>query len=222
MPILRSLEVRIQPGRRQEWGAFIRDVKKVVDKHGAPARVLQLQFGGHPGTAIVSVACNSWEELAARTEKVNADPDYLALMASGAKTPGFPYAEAVEVRLLEDITAEVGGASTSLESAQTIQVISMRLLPGKRAKQLEIIRQIREARTGSGLPVSTILQTAAGAANVLLIARPYASLQAWAKDRATPELAGVVDILQRAQSDPQGPYVEPISTRVFSDITAQL
>ena len=96
----------------------------------------------------------------------------------------------------------------------------MRVLPGKRAKQLEVIRQIREARSGAGLPVSNVMQTVAGAANVLLIARPYPNLSAWAKDRAAGELKGVTDILERAQAD--GPYSEAIATRVLSDITSQL
>lgn len=220
MPIFRSLEVQIAPGRRQQWGAFIRDVKKIVDKYGSPLRVLGLQFGGHPGTAIVSAVAETFEQVAARSEKVNADPEYQALMARGSQLVGFPYADAVEVRLLEDITAQVGGARAPVETSQVLQVIAMRVLPGKLAKQLELIRQIREARAGAGRPVSNVLQSVAGAANVLLVARPYANLQAWAKDRDAGELQGVIDILQRAQAD--GPYSEPIATRVYSDITSQL
>src|SRR5262245_22964722 len=186
MPILRSLEVRILPGRRQQWLAFIKDVKSIVDKYGSPLRVLQLQFGGHPGTAIVSATADDWEQLVTRTEKVNADPEFQALQTKSAQLSGFPFSEAVEVRLLEDITAEVGGTRAPLETAPVIQAMLQRLLPGKRAKQLEVIRQIREVRAAAGLPLANVMQTVLGNANVLVIARPYANLQAWAKDRATP------------------------------------
>jgi len=185
--------MRMAPGRRPQWGAFIRDVKKVVEKHGSPLRALQLQFGGHPGTALVSAQADNWEQLATRTEKVNADPEMQALMSRSSKLSGVPFSDAVEVRVL----------------------------PGKRAKQIEVIRQIREARTGAGLPVSNVLQTALGStANVLATVRPYANLQAWAKDRATPELKSVTDILQRVQAD--GPYAETLSIRLYTDITNQL
>jgi len=220
MPVLRSLEVRILLGQRQQWGAFIRDVKKVVDKYGSPLRALQLQFGGPPGTAIVTATADDWEQLATRTEKVNADPEMQALIARHSQVSGFPFSDGVEVRVLEDITAEVGGNRAPIETAPVIQVMSQRVLPGKRAKQLEVIRQIREARAGAGLQLSNVMQIVLGSANILLIARPYASLQAWAKDRATPELKSVTDILQRSLTD--GPYVEPIATRLYTDITSQL
>ena len=165
MPILRSLEVRIQPGRRQQWGAFMKEVKKVVDRHGSPLRVLQLQFGGHPGTALSSATADNWEQLATRTEKVAADPDYQALIARSSQLSGFPFADAAEVRLIEDITAEVGGTRAPIETSQVIEVITLRVLPGKRAKLIDIIRQIREVRTGAGLPQFNLLQTVAGAAN---------------------------------------------------------
>ena len=187
-----------------------------------PLRVLQLQFGGHPGTALSSATADNWEQLATRTEKVAADPDYQALIARSSQLSGFPFSDAAEVRIIEDITAEVGGTRAPMETAQVIEVISMRVLPGKRAKLIDLIRQIREARAGAGLPQSNVLQTVVGAANLLSVARPYANLQAWAKDRSTPVPKAVTDIQQRVLADPQGPYSEAIATRVYSDITNQL
>ena len=219
MPILRTLESRIFPGKRQQWGAAIRDVKKIVDKYGPPLRVLQLQFGGHPGTVLISSPAPDWQALAARTQKVNADPDYQAFLKRGAMAE---LAEPVEVRLANDITAEVGGVSDGLVSAQVIQVLATKVLPGKRAKQLEMIRQMREARSAAGLQTANVLEFVAGQAGVVLLAWGYPDLDAWAKDRAAGQPKGAQDILQRVQADPEFPFVEAISTRVYSDITNQL
>jgi len=219
MPILRSMESRIRPGKRQEWGAQIREIKKIVDKYGVALRVLQLQFGGHPGTVLSSSQAEDWAALATRTQQVNADGDYQGILARGTLAE---LADVVEVRLANDITQEVGGTSGALETAQVIQVTSMRILPGRRAKQLEMIRQMREARAGTGSPTATILEQVAGAAGVLHLAWGYANLDAWAKDRAAGPPKGFQDVQQRALADPQFPYSEGIGTRVFTDITQQL
>src|SRR5262245_30057454 len=148
MTILRTLEVRLVPGKRQQWGAGIREVKKIVDRYGAALRVLQLQFGGHPGTLLVSATADDLQALALRTQQINADPDYQAVLARSALGE---LAEAVEVRLSNDITPEVGGQAGALASAQVIQVLTSKILPGRRAKQIEMIRQMREARSAAGL-----------------------------------------------------------------------
>jgi hypothetical protein len=222
MPILRSAEVRVLPGKRQPWGESVRDLKKIVDKHGAALRVLQLQFGGHPGTALISSVAADWETLAARTQAVNGDPAFQAFLAKMAQTPGAPYAEPVEVRLAEDITSEVGGNSTPLEGAQVIQVVSMRVLPGRRAKQLDFIRQMRETRIGTDRTPANVMQLVAGEANVLFLVWGFKDLNAWAKERAAGQPKSAVEILQRVEADPKYPFVEPISMRVFSDITNAL
>jgi hypothetical protein len=222
MPITRTLETKILPGRRSQWGAAMRDVKTIVDKHGAALRLLQLQLGGHPATALAVSEADSWETLATRIARVNADPEYQAYLARAADLPGFPYAEPVEVRVSNDITSEVGGARVSLQEAQIIQVTSLRVLPGRRAKQLELITQLREARSGVGLPTANLLEVVAGQANVLLIVRGYRDLAAWAQDRAAGQPEGQKEIVQRAQADPQYPFADGIATRVFSDITNQL
>ena len=222
MPITRTLESRILPGRRQQWGAAMRDVKKIVDKHGAALRLLQLQFGGHPGTVLAVSEADDWQTLATRVAAVNADSDYLAYLARAADLPGFPYAEPVEVRVSNDITSDVGGARVSIQESAVIQTTSLRVLPGRRAKQLEFISQIRELRLGAGLPTANILEVVAGLANVLLIVRGYRDLAAWAQDRSAGEVKGQKEILQRAQADPLYPFAEGIATRVFVDITYQL
>ena len=219
MAILRSLESRVRAGKRQQWGAIIRDVKKIVDKYGAPLRVLQLQFGGHPGTVLSSTLSEDWAALAARTQKINADPEYQAILARGAIAET---ADVVEVRLANDITAEVGAASNALQGAQVIQVLAMKVLNGKRAKQIETIRQLREARAGAGLVTASLLEQVAGEANVLYVVWGYADLAAWAKDRAAGPAKGFAEIQQRIQADPQFPYSEALGTRVFADITNQL
>jgi hypothetical protein len=222
MPILRATESRILPGRRQQWLEMTRDLKKIVDKHGANLRALELAFGGCPGTVVVSSIHDSWEAVAARNEAISSDKEFQALMASVPKLPGFPFAEPVEVRLSMDITDEVGGSAAPLEDAQVFQLMSMRLRPGKRAKQIDFIRQMREARKGAGEPVGNVLQVAAGDANVLTVVRPYASLAEWAKDRATGESKAAADVAKRAQADPAYPFSDLVAIRVFRNITSQL
>jgi hypothetical protein len=219
MPILRTLEARVFPGKRQQWGAAMLDVKKIVDKYGSPLRVLQLQFGGYPGTVLSSSLADDWQALAARTQQVNADSDYQAFLKRGAMAE---LAETVEVRLANDISVEVGGPSESLASAQVIQVMASRILPGRRAKQIEMIRQMREARSAAGRPTANVLELVAGQAGVLLLAWGYPDLNAWATDRDAGQPKGAQDILQRVLADPEFPFVENLSTRVYSDITNQL
>lgn len=219
MPILRTLEARVLPGRRQQWGALMREVKSIVDKVGAPLRVLQLQLGGDPGTVLTSAIAADWGELAKRTKALNADAAYQAFLARGAMAG---VAELVGVRVAEDITADVGGASEVLPNAQVVQVTSLRLLPGKRGKQIEFIRQMREARKGAGRPTALVLEQVIGDAGVLHLAWGFADLDAWAKDRDAGQVKGAADIQQRALADPQYPYAQGIGTRVYADITSQL
>ena len=219
MPILRSLESRVRPGKRQQWGALMREVKGIVDKHGSPLRVLQLQVGGHPGTVISSTRSEDWADLAKRTKAINADAAYQEFIARGAMAD---VGDAVETRLANDITSEVGGASGVLQNAQIFQVTSMRILPGKRAKQIEFIKQAREVRKGAGLTSATVLEVVAGEAGMLYLAWAYADIDAWAKERAAGQPKGFADLQQRAAADPQWPYSEGVATRVFTDITNQL
>jgi hypothetical protein len=222
MPILRATESRILPGRRQQWLDVTRDLKKIVDKHGANLRALELAFGGYPGTVIISSLHESWEAVAARNEAISADKEFQALMASVPKLPGFPFAEPVEVRLATDITDEVGGGSAPLENAQVIQLMTMRVRPGKRAKQIDFIRQMREARKGAGEPVGNLMQIAAGDASTMSVVRGYASLAEWAKDRAAGESKAAADVAKRAQADSQYPFADLVAIRVFRNITSQL
>ena len=219
MPILRSLEARVLPGKRQQWGALMREIKTIIDKHGAPLRVLQLQLGGNPGTVLSSTLAADWGDLAKRAKALNADAAYQAFLARGAMVD---VAEVVEVRVANDITSEVGSPSDALQNAQIIQVTSQRLLPGKRAKQLEFIKQMREARKGSGMVTATILEQVIGEAGLLHLVWGYADLDAWAKDRAAGAPKGFADIQQRSLADPLWPYSEPVATRVYADITNQL
>ena len=219
MPILRTLEARVLPGKRQQWGAAIRDVKKIVDKYGPPLRVLQLQFGGHPGTVLVSSPAQDLPALATRAQQINADRDYQALIRQGAIAE---LAEVVEVRLAKDVTDEVGGSSDGLVSAQVIQVLAAKILPGRRGKQLEMIRQMREARSAAGLQTANVLEIIAGQTGVVLLGWGYPDLSAWAKDRAAGQPKGAQDVLQRVSSDPEFPFAENVYTRVYVDITNQL
>ena len=222
MPILRSVEVRVLPGKRQQWRQSVREIKSIVDNHGAALRVLQLQFGGHPGTALVSSLAEDWETLAARTQAINADASYQAFLAKAEQAPGAPYAEPVETRLANDITSELGAVSTPLENAQVIQVLSMRILPGRRAKMLEFVRQMREAREAGKLQPANLMQLVAGDPNVMFVVWGYADINAWAKDRAAGQPKGALDVQKHAESDPKFPYSETISMRVYSDITKAL
>jgi hypothetical protein len=219
MPILRSLEARVRPGKRQQWGALMREVKSIVDKHGAPLRVLQLQLGGNPGTVLSSTLATDWADLAKRAKALNADAAYQAFLARGAMVD---VADVVEVRLANDITSEVGSPGDALQNAQIIQVTSLRLLAGKRAKQIELIKQMREARKGAGLVTATILEQIVGEAGLLHIVWGYADIDAWAKDRSAGAPKGFAEIQQRASADPQWPFSEPVATRVYADITNQL
>jgi hypothetical protein len=219
MPILRSLEARVRPGKRQQWGALMKEVKSIVDKHGAALRVLQLQLGGHPGTVLSSVLAADWAELAKRTKALNADAAYQAFLAKGAIAE---FADVVEVRLATDITSEVGDPNPTLQAAQIIQVTSLRLRPGKRAKQIEFIKQAREIRKGAGLVSATVLEQVVGEAGLLHLVWGYADLDAWAKERAAGQPKGFADLQQRALADAQYPYSDAVATRVYADITNQL
>ena len=221
MPVLRATESRILPGRRQQWSEVTRDLKKIVDRHGANLRVLELIYGGPPGTVLISSINDSFETVAKRYEAINSDKEFQALMARAATLPGFPFAEPVETRLAEDITGEVGGAADPLENAQAFQITTLRLRPGKRTAQLELMRQLREARKGAGLRPANLLQVVAGDPAVLAVVRAYANLAEWAEDRAAGEHASA-EVIKRAQADPEFPYVDPIAVRVFRDITNQL
>ena len=222
MPVFRSLESRILAGRREPWLASTRDVKKIVDKHGANLRVLELLYGGHPGTVIVSSIAESFDAIAARTDAVNADPELRSFMTSLAKQPDFPFAEPVEVRLSSDITEEVGGGAGSLDNVGVFQLTTIRLRPGLRDKLIGFIRQMREVRGAAGRPKANVLQVVAGDPNAFTLVHTYPNLAAWAKDRAEGQPKGAQDVLNKARSDAQFPYADPIATRVFREITAQL
>ncbi len=219
MPILRSLEARVRPGKRQQWGALMREVKSIVDKHGAPLRVLQLQLGGNPGTVLSSTLAADWGDLAKRAKALNADAAYQAFLARGAMAD---VADVVEVRLANDITSEVGSPGDAYKMRRSSRSPRLRLLAGKRAKQIEFIKQMREARKGAGLVTATILEQVVGDAGLLHLAWGYADLDAWAKDRAAGAPKGFADIQQRSLADPLWPYSEPVATRVYADITNQL
>jgi hypothetical protein len=213
------LETRVRPGKRQQWGALMKEAKSIVDKHGSALRVLQLQFGGNPGTVLSSTIAADWAELAKRTKALNADAAYQAFLAKGAIAD---VADVVEVRLATDITSEVGEPNTPLPNAQIIQVTSLRLHSGKRAKQLEFIKQAREIRKGAGLVSATVLEQVAGEAGLLHLVWSYADMDAWAKERAAGQPKGFADLQQRVLADPHFPYSDPVATRVYADITNQL
>lgn len=222
MPVFRSTEARVLPGRRAAWIDNVRALKGVLSKHGVALRTLELLYGGTPGTVIVSAAADDLPALAAREASINADADYRAVLARITSAGAPPTAEPIEARILEDITQEVGGARATFDTASVFQIITMRLRPGRRGKQIEMIRQMREARLGAGRPLSNVIQVLAGDTTTLGLIRGYADLAAWAKDRGEGEPKGAADILTRVQADPQFPYADPVATRVFRDISAEI
>lgn len=219
MPLIRSSESRILPGKRQQWGELAKEVKAVVEKHGVSVRHAQLVYGGSPNTVISTSLAEDWATLAARSDAIGADADFQALMSRSGVDPA---SEIIQVGVLEDITPEVGGEPLAPGDETMFQSFAMRVLPGKQAKLLNFIGQMREARVGAGLPAANVVRVAIGEANTILVVRAYADSAAWAADQAAGQPDSVNAILERAQADSDFPYSEVLGSRVMRDVTDSL
>ena len=219
MTLIRSAESRILPGKRQRWGEITKELKSIVENHGVSPRYAQLVYGGAPNTVISTSLAEDWAALAARSDAIAADPDFQALMSRAGADPA---AEPIQIGVLEDITPQVGGEPLTPGGETIFQSFAMRVLPGKQAKLLNFIAQMREARVGAGLPAANVVRVAIGEANTVLVVRAYADSAAWAADQAAGQPDAVNAVLERAQSDPEFPFSEPIGSRVLRDITDEL
>jgi hypothetical protein len=219
MPVIRASESRVLPGKRQRFGELMRELNAIVEKHGVSPRHAQLMYGGAPNTVLSSSVADDWATLAARTDAITADPDFQAFMGRAGADPA---SEGMEVRVVEDITSQVGGESLALADNSIFQTLAMRALPGKQAKLLNFIGQLREARAGAGLAPANLLRVAIGDANTILVVRGYADSAAWAADQAAGQPDSVNAVIEQAQADSAFPYSEAIGSRVLRDITDSL
>jgi uncharacterized protein YejL (UPF0352 family) len=183
MSLIRTSESIILPGKRQQWGELAKEIKAIVEKHGASVRHAQLVYGGSPNTVISTSLAEDWETLASRSD---------------ASEPLVPGGESI------------------------FQSIAMRVLPGKQAKLLNFIGQMREARGAAGLPPANVMRVAIGDVNTILIVRAYADSAAWAADQAAGQPDSVSAVLEKAQADADFPYSELVGSRVMRDITDSL
>ena len=165
MTLIRTTESRILPGKRQQWGELAKELSAVVEKHGVGVRYAQLVYGGSPSTVLSTSVADDWETLASRSDAIAADADFQALMGRMGANPA---SEVLQVGVLEDITAQVGGEPLAPGGGSIFQSFAMRVLPGKQAKLLNFIGQMREARAGAGRPPANILRVAIGDTNTIL------------------------------------------------------
>jgi uncharacterized protein YejL (UPF0352 family) len=207
MSLIRTSESIILPGKRQQWGELAKEIKAIVEKHGASVRHAQLVYGGSPNTVISTSLAEDWETLASRSDAITADSDFQALMSRAGADP------ASEIIQGEPLVP--GGESI-------FQSIAMRVLPGKQAKLLNFIGQMREARGAAGLPPANVMRVAIGDVNTILIVRAYADSAAWAADQAAGQPDSVSAVLEKAQADADFPYSELVGSRVMRDITDSL
>lgn len=219
MPLIRSAESQILPGKRQQWGELAKALKDIVAKHGVDLRFAQLMYGGAPNTVIATALVDDWESLAARSQAIVGDADYQALLTRASADPA---AEPLQVSVLEDITEQVGGDTLAPSGETVFHTIGMRVLAGKQAKLLNFIRQMREARVGAGLPTANVLRVAVGDANTVVVVRGYADSASWAADQAAGQPDSVTAVVEQAQADADFPYADVIGSRVMHDITDSL
>ena len=216
MSLIRTAEAKILPGKRQQWGELTKEINTIVGRHGVSPRYAQLVYGGLPNTVISTSFAEDWETLAARSDAIGADAEFQALMS---RIGADPASEAIQVGVLEDITTQVGGEPLAPGGESIFQSLAMQVLPGKQAKLLNFIGQMREARAGAGRPSSNVLRVAIGDVNTILIVRAYADSAAWAADQAAGQPDSANAVLEKAQADADFPYSEVIGSRVMRDIT---
>jgi hypothetical protein len=219
MTLIRTTESTILPGKRQQWGELAKEISAVVEKHGVSVRYAQLVYGGSPSTVIATSFAEDWETLASRSDAIAADADFQALMSRMGADPA---SEILQVGVLEDITTQVGGEPLAPGGESIFQSFTMRALPGKQAKLLNFIGQIREARAGAGRPPANILRVAIGDVSTILALWSYADSAAWAADQAAGQPDSVNAVIEQAQADADFPYSETIGSRVMRDITDSL
>ena len=219
MTLIRTTESRILPGKRQQWGELAKEISAVVDKHGVSVRYAQLLYGGSPSTVLSTSLAGDWETLASRSDAIAADADFQAIMGRMGANPA---SEVLQVGVLEDITAQVGGEPLAPGGGSIFQSFAMRVLPGKQAKLLNFIGQMREARAGAGRPPANILRVAIGDTNTILALWAYPDSAAWAADQEAGQPDSVNAVIEQAQADPGFPYSEIIGSRVMRDITDSL
>lgn len=222
MTLLRSQEARVLPGKRQKWGENARKVKDTVAGHGVEIRYFQATLGAVPGTIVSGSLADDWPALASRSTAINEDPKFQALMQEVNNDPDGQVAEPLSLTLYEDINEQLGGAAPQVENATVYQATRFRILPGRRANALELLRQVREAIGGAGRQIPSGWEVAVGEAGILLAITAYESLAALAEARSQGQAPGVQEILQKAQADSKFPYFEPVDTRILTDITDQL
>jgi hypothetical protein len=222
MTLLRSQEARVLPGKRQKWGENARKVKDIVAGHGVEVRYFQATLGAVPGTIVSGSVADDWAALASRSTAINEDPKFQGLMQEVNNDPDGPMAEPLSLTLYEDINEQLGGAAPQVENATVYQAARFRILPGRRANALELLRQVREAIGGAGRQIPSGWEVAVGEAGILLAITAYESLAALAEARSQGQAPGVQEILQKAQADSKFPYFEQVDSRILTDITDQL
>ena len=95
-------QLRPNPGRMQEFMANIQKASAVGEKYGGTVRWFQAQVAGpNTGAVVVTTEFADLGALGAAMEKVNADPDWQAVLADGQGAT--PSATVLSVAILNEI-----------------------------------------------------------------------------------------------------------------------
>jgi hypothetical protein len=212
------MELSVKPGMMQKWTELSVEAKEIVDSHGTELRFLQAYMGGPPSTIMAISAFEDINAFAKAATGIATDARMQDLQARMANE-GAPVAELVTSNLYNNIDDEVGGAAVALEDPQLFHGMRFRVNAGKRAKWVNLVKQIRQARSGLGLPVYNVSEVIVGDTGVFLVGAAYKSLEDWAATSGTQQPPEVLEIIDRAQNDGDFPFSENLGSRLMMNIT---
>jgi len=78
---------RVRDGKFDEIVALYGRLKRLVERHGGKARVIQQTYGATPTTLSFVAETEGWAGFAALTEKLEADGEYQAVLAEARANP---------------------------------------------------------------------------------------------------------------------------------------
>jgi len=218
MTVFRSMELSVKPGMMEKWSGLSAEAKKIVDSHGTELRFLQVYMGGPPSTIMAISAFEDVNAFAKAATAIATDPRMQDLQTRMANE-GAPVAELVTSNLYNNINDEVGGEAEAQENPQLFHGMRFRVNGGKRAKWINLVKQIRDARAGLGLPVYNVSEIIVGDVGVFLAGAAYTGLEDWAANSGAQQPAEVLEVLDKAQNDSDFPFSENLGSRLMMNIT---
>jgi hypothetical protein len=189
-------------------------LKPLIDKLGTELNFLQVAPGGDPNTIIGVNTFESMADFAKISNEVVGNEEIQSAIAAF----GTLNVASANVRLLEDIDAEIGGSPVQIDDPHFLMALQQRILPGKRDGFIHLLKQVREARLADGLPVSSVLETKIGEAGRVVRTRAFATLEDWAEATSEVQPAGVQEILDYAMKDSAYPYTEGVDSCLYANI----